>query len=111
MSDPTEPVPGGGPPPGQYGAPPPYPQQGYGAPPRNPAQTLNLIATAVIIGGYVAAGAGLLAAIVALTFEDADGSFKLHQFLTDLSLGAGLGAIAVAAGHILRMRIPGGARY
>ncbi|MDQ4133674.1 MAG: hypothetical protein M3179_10835 [Actinomycetota bacterium] len=112
MSDPTEPgAPGAGgaPPPPQYGAPqygapPQYQQQPYQAPPRNPAQTLEMVATIVIIAGCVAAACGLIAGFLAFASDEYSTTLKFQEFFLDLALGVGLGAIAIAAGFFLRMQ-------
>lgn len=105
MSDPTDPM-GSGQPPPQYGAPPPY-QQPYRAVSANPAQTMLLIATIVTVAGYVTAGAGLVAALAFLTVDGVDGAVKLQQFMLSLATGLGLGAIAVGVGTLLRQRLQG----
>ena len=106
MTDPTQPSPGTPPPqqPPQY-AQAPYPQgQPYARPPRDSAQTLAMVATAVIIAGLATAACGLIAAIAFLAVDGPSGALKFHQFMASLATGLGLGAIAVAAGFALKMR-------
>jgi hypothetical protein len=63
-----------------------------------------MVATMVIIAGCVAAAAGLIAGFLAFANDDAyNTTLKFEQFFTDLALGLGLGAIAVAAGFFLRI--------
>ena len=110
MSDPTDPGAGGAPPPPQYGAPqygnqPPYPQQQpYARPPRDPAQTLEMVASVIIIAGCVAAGCGLIAAFLAFATDAYSTTIKFQEFFVNLALGLGLGAIAVASGFFLRFQ-------
>ena len=100
---PNAPPPGSQPPP-QYTTPPPYPQQAYQPPARNPAQTLGLISTVVIIGGCVAAGAGVLAGFLAFAADEYSTTIKFQEFLYAVATGVGIGSIAVGIGYLLRSR-------
>ncbi len=109
MSDPTDPTYPSAPPPGsqpppQFTTPPPYPQQGYAPPVRNQAQTLGLVASIVIIGGCVAAGAGVLAGFLAFATDEYSTAIKFQEFLYAVATGVGLGSIAVGIGYLLRSR-------
>ncbi len=87
-------------------------QQGYGGyqqPQRSGAGAMNLntaagVAPILQILGFVVAGLGVLAAILAFTIDGISGSYKFQQFVYMLFLGLGLGGVLVGLAAILRSR-------
>jgi hypothetical protein len=95
----TYPPPPGYPPPGTYG-PPPSPAAAPRAP-RSPADERRLYGLIVLIAGWIAAGAAVLAAILALAESGGDGTLKLRNALNILS-NVAFAALALTAGVWLR---------
>lgn len=100
------------PPPGAY--PPPYPQQPQqnypgGYPQRDPNSLPRIMGTVIIIVGYVSAGLGTLGSFFVFGIKYGDtglsGADEFYQFLSTLSTSLGVGAIAVAAGFLLKLRV------
>lgn len=96
-------------PPGAY--PPGYQQQypGY-APPRNPNAMVRIIALVIIIVGYASAALGVMGAFFVFGVGGQQGlgpggAEKTYQFMTSASTALGIGAIAVAAGYLLKARV------
>ncbi|MGQ0624147.1 MAG: hypothetical protein ACT4PP_05750 [Sporichthyaceae bacterium] len=92
-------------PPGGY--PPPYQQQyqGQGYAPRDPNALVKIMSMVVIITGYVVAGLGTLGSFFVFGIDGVTGTEQFQVFLSSLSTALGIGAIAVAAGYLLRLRL------
>ncbi len=119
---PGQPQPGGYQQPGypQGGYPQPGPPAGYGGyqssgPPTgpsyaspssggNPFSTAAGLAPILQILGYVVAGLGVLAGIVAFTIDGVGGSYKFYEFLLAWTFGLGLGGVLLALSVILKER-------